>query len=303
MNKQLLDKWLNGLHTAEDLKVLEKDPTFAMYRKIDLFAKRIELPEVNTETSLQVLKSKLKQTPQTKSKVRTLPILLKIAAVLALLVASYVFINSLPTTTHTQIAQTKTLVLPDSSEVVLNENSEISYKENSWKEARELSLEGEAYFKVAKGKTFTVNTSQGSVTVLGTQFNVKARNGKFEVICYEGSVAVKHDSRKIRLEAGSGVTITNGEIQNSIVLVSKPEWIGNESSYDNVRIADVLSELETNYGITVTTQNIDVTLRFTGSYTHTDLDAALQTITLPLGLTYAFNNETNISIFPTEKSE
>lgn len=303
MNKQLLDKWLNGSHTAEDIKVLEKDPAFAAYRKIDHFAKHIELPEVDTEASLQVLKSKLTQTPQHKPKIRTLPILLKIAAVLTLLAASYVFINSLPTTAHTQIAQTKTFALPDSSEVVLNENSKISYKENTWQEARELSLEGEAYFKVAKGETFKVQSSQGVVTVLGTQFNVQDRGASFTVHCYEGIVSVQYNNKSISLPAGNSVIIENGTSTKSTVFVNKPEWLGNESAYDNVRITDVLNELETNYGITVTTQNIDVTLRFTGSYTHTDLEAALQTITLPLGLTYAINNKTNISIFPTTKAE
>ena len=43
--------------------------------------------------------------------------------------------------------------LPDHSEVVLNADSEITYKKSNWDTNRKLELQGEAYFKVAKGKT------------------------------------------------------------------------------------------------------------------------------------------------------
>ncbi|QIE59190.1 FecR family protein [Rasiella rasia] len=303
MDKNVLDKWLDGTHTAEELKALEQDPTFAAYRKIDRFAKQIELPPFDTEGSLASIKEKLANSQRKKPKVRVLPALLKIAAVLALVLVSYVFINALPTTINTQLAETTTLTLPDTSEILLNENSEISYQKNSWNENRMLSLNGEAYFKVAKGETFTVNTPQGTITVLGTQFNVTATNNTFQVHCYEGLVAVTYNNETIKLPAGNGVTVTNEILEQTKVFVNKPEWHGNESSYDNVRITDVLKDLEQNYNTTVSTQNIDVTLRFTGSYTHTDLEAALQTITLPLGLTYAIESEDSVIISTAKNKE
>jgi len=58
--------------------------------------------------------------------------------------------------------------------VVLNSKSTISFNKTDWKNNRQLTLDGEAYFKVEKGSTFTVNTNNGSVTVLGTQFNVNS---------------------------------------------------------------------------------------------------------------------------------
>jgi ferric-dicitrate binding protein FerR (iron transport regulator) len=51
-----------------------------------------------------------------------------------------------------------------------------------------LTLE-EAYFQVKKGQTFSVNTTDGVVKVLGTHFNVKQRKNYFEVNCFEGLVS------------------------------------------------------------------------------------------------------------------
>tara|TARA_A100000171_G_C2139891_1_gene154158 strand:+ start:9920 stop:10831 length:912 start_codon:yes stop_codon:yes gene_type:complete len=303
MNTQLLDKWLNGTHTAEDLAALETYPEFAAYQKIDAYAQHIEIPAFNTEAGLKDVKEKLKVKTQKAPKVRTLPRILKVAAVLALLVASYVFINSLPTTVTTQLAETKTIALPDSSEVLLNATSELSYKENTWENSRDLNLSGEAYFKVAKGKTFTVHTPQGQVEVLGTQFNVLGNDKDFSITCFEGLVAVTYNNKTIELARGKSASLKNGNLQVTETFVNKPTWVGNESSYDDALITNVLQDFETTYQTTVTTKNIDVTLRYTGSYTHKDMEAALQTITIPLGLNYTIENETSIIISPKNTSE
>ncbi len=303
MNKQLLDKWLNGTHTVEDLAILETYPEFAAYQKIDAYTKQIEIPSFDAEAGLKNLKEKLATKTKSSPKVITFPRLLKVAAVLALIAASYVFINSLPTTVTTKLAESKTIALPDTSEVFLNGSSEISYKENTWEDSRALNLNGEAYFKVAKGNKFLVNTSQGQVAVLGTQFNVLENGTNFSVTCYEGLVAVTHNNKTIQLSKGKNAVILDGTLQITEVFTNKPEWIGNESSYDNVTINNVLRDFETTYNTTVTTKNIDVTLRYTGSYTHKDLEAALQTITIPLGLTYTIESETSIIISSRNTSE
>lgn len=304
MDSQLLDKWLNGTHTPQELATLETYPEFVAYQKIDAYTKQIETPTFNTEAGLQEIKEKLARSSNATPKViALLPRLLKIAAVLAVLVASYVFINSIPTSINTQLAETKTISLPDTSEVFLNEDSEISYKKNSWEDSRELNLRGEAYFKVAKGKKFTVNTPHGIVEVLGTQFNVLATEDTFAVSCYEGLVAVTYDGILTKLPKGSKLTVASNSNSLSQIAINKPVWLANESSYEDTAILNVLQDLETTYGIKVTTQNIDVTLRYTGSYTHENLNVALQTITIPLGLTYTIESKTSITISPKNTSE
>ncbi|MDX1462155.1 MAG: FecR family protein [Marinirhabdus sp.] len=300
MDKNLLDKWLNGTHTAEDLRQLETDPKFAAYQKIDQYTKRIDLPAFDTEAALEAMKAKRDAADGSDTKVRTLPTLLKIAAVLAVIAATYVFFDTTASHTTTQIAETTTVQLPDASEVMINAQSELSFNENTWEEAREVQLTGEAYFKVAKGKTFKVQSAHGEVTVLGTQFNVIDREDKFSVSCFEGLVAVTFGDKQFELPAGTMINLVDETIEKGFVFVNKPTWIGNESSYDDVAIEAVINDLEAQYDIVIETQNIDVTLRFTGSFTHTDVNAALQTVTLPLGLTYAINTEDNVIISPAK---
>lgn len=66
--------------------------------------------------------------------------------------------------------------MPDSSEIWLNAGTAIKYPEKFSKAQRLVYLDGEAYFSVRKdvAKPFIVETSQLSVKVLGTRFNVKA---------------------------------------------------------------------------------------------------------------------------------
>ncbi len=81
------------------------------------------------------------------------------------------------------------LKLPDGTIVTLNGNSEIKYNKD---EPRQVSLKGEGYFKVksipSKKSKFWVNTSDLTVEVFGTQFNVNTRDQSTNVIFDEGSI-------------------------------------------------------------------------------------------------------------------
>jgi len=68
------------------------------------------------------------------------------------------------------------LQFPDGTSVVLNENSRISYNADFGKVKREIFLEGEAYFDVAKnpGVPLIIHAKNVDIKVLGTSFNVKA---------------------------------------------------------------------------------------------------------------------------------
>ncbi|QNJ98071.1 FecR family protein [Constantimarinum furrinae] len=302
--EDLLEKWLNGEITSAELEVLRTMPEFSSYHKIDEYVKRMQLPVHHTREELSILKQKLSPKKVERSaKVISLSTVIKIAAVLVLLLASYVYIDSLPTTVKTAVAETETIYLPDGSSVILNGASQILYKERGWNNERELELAGEAFFEVAKGETFTVNTEQGSITVLGTKFNVFSKQDNFVVKCFEGRVYVSHNGTGIELSKGETATVLNNQLTKDRVYSSRPGWIFNESSYDDVMLKNVLKELEKQYNIRVSTKNIDVNLRFTGSFTHENLEAALQTVTLPFGFNYSINNTNAVTIFANEPSQ
>ena len=301
--KQALEKWLNNEATPSDMQVLNAWPDFDSYKKIDTHTKRMVLPEHDITSGIKALRDTLlfnKAQKQKRPKVVTMPMLLKIAAIFVLLAGSTVFVTSLPTNIQAPIASIQTIELPDSSKITLKENARISYKKYGWPFNREVTLEGEAYFEVAKGKTFTVRTPSGNVSVLGTSFNVKTENDILIVSCFEGLVSVNANGINTLVTPGDSFSFAPMLVNNKIY-TSKPSWIFNESSFVDVPLDAVLMEIEKHYKVTLTTKNIDVTLRYTGSFTHTNLDQALQTVTLPLNLSFSKDSKNEVQIYDPKK--
>tara|TARA_R110002050_G_scaffold1281_6_gene9359 strand:+ start:95 stop:1003 length:909 start_codon:yes stop_codon:yes gene_type:complete len=281
MQENYLAKWLNNELPEEELAEFKKTEEYASYKKIAEVSSKLQAPTFDIEKALNESINK-------RSKVKVIrlsPIkkLMRIAAVVVLLVTgSYFYLNSLDETIKTDLAQNDTLLLPDTSEVILNAESKISYNKNNWDSQRNVTLEGEAFFKVAKGKKFTVETSNGLVTVLGTQFNVENRKGFYEVTCYEGLVSVTFKGNTIKLPFGSSFLVINNEViaaegpKNSF-----PSWMNNESSFKSIPLVFVLKEFERQYNIKVETKNIDTNTLFTGSFTNKQIELALKSICLP----------------------
>ena len=198
---------------------------------------------------------------------------------------------------ETQFGEQKTIALLDGSEVILNSKSKITYDKDNWENSRMLHLEGEAYFKVKKGSTFTVNTNNGSVKVLGTQFNVNSSNDYFQVVCYEGKVSVTNTEGTNVLTPNQNIRKINGnanELWQSNVI--EPTWINGESSFRSVPIKYVISALEEHYNIKFNKNNIDDSIVFTGSFAHGNLDVALKTVFNALHITYIEKEKDKIEL-------
>lgn len=287
----LLAKWLNKNITNEELKELKSSSEYATYIKIAEATSKLKIPSFNIDANFKAITSQIKLKDKV-IRLKPMATFLKIAAVLAVLFTVYLFINSLDTTIETKIAEKQYFLLPDDSKVVLNANSTINYNKKDWKKSRELTLNGEAYFNVSKGKKFLVITQLGIVNVLGTQFNVLARDDNFYIKCYEGLVSVSFNDTIIKLSAGKKLKIENGVlIKHFKNNTSSPGWIANESSFDNTTLAIVLKEFERQYPIKITTENINVNKRFSGSFTHNNLNLALKSVCDPLNLSFTINGE------------
>lgn len=298
--KDLVDKWLNDELTPEEFEVLRTLPEFSSYQKIDAFVHQLDNPEPLTEEGLIELKSKLSASSSSQSRFFSAGKLLRIAAAVALVLASYYFLSSNGSVMErTDLAQTKEIQLPDESTVRLNEDSELVYKSDDWSANREIKLEGEAYFEVAKGQTFSVVTNSGTVKVLGTKFNVNNRNNALIVRCFEGRVQVDSGDNSLVIDAGEGVSIALNNLTKFEVLTSTPAWLRNESTFDNMLIEKVVNVIAETYNVEIGTENIDVTLRYTGSFPNDNLEAALKAITLPLNLEYSIDSSGTVQIFST----
>ena len=296
-------KWFNGEISVEDIKTLYPDEDFSSLEKAAFYAKQMQAPNFDAEKALAEFKKRsfTKEAP----KVITLnyKAFLRIAAILVVMLASsYLMFFNNEEVYSTAIAQTKTLNLPDNTEVILNAKSRLSFDKKEWKKNRILDLDGEAFFKVTKGEKFSVNTDTGSIQVLGTQFNVKERSNFFEVMCYEGSVNVTYKHKNTVLTPGETFRIVNGEhVTVKDFNTKNPSWIAQESTFDNVPLWQVVDELEVQYDIAITIKDVDTLELFSGSFTHADKNIALQSITIPLRLNYKINGK-QVELFNYESN-
>jgi transmembrane sensor len=289
--KKLVSKWLQGKLNHEELEAFKQLDAYSSYLKLSENAKHFKAPEFDSSKSYTQLKEKFVKTKKPEPKNPTLNHIIRIAAVFAIGFGVYfLFFNDPYTTISTQIAENKTITLPDASVVTLNAMSVLKYKPKRWVSDRTVKLDGEAFFKVAKGETFTVKTSQGVISVLGTAFNVKSWGDIFEVNCYEGKVKVEHLNNSVELVASNTYKYHNGQVIKEDMLFVIPGWMENRSTFKSVNYSLVLSEFERQYNIVFELQNINTQQLFTGSFIHDSLDNALQSITLPLQLTYTKEN-------------
>lgn len=284
-----IHKWLNGeqkdnLLDQEEAKNLEK---------ISHYVKHIDLPKVDVENAYKDFN---KHYDKKKSKVVSLRKFALVAASVLLLIffSTYFWLMNGSTIVKTEIAENEVVVLPDNSRVTLNAASKIEYEKGSWNKERVLTLTGEAYFKVAKGKRFTVKLKEGFVQVLGTEFNIKDRKNYFEVVCYHGKVKVKHANTETILTAGKSFLVKNLKEEYKTTRKKRPSWILKESTYENVPLFVVLDDFERQYALAFDRSKIDVNKLFVGAFPYNDLNVALNAICLPLNLKFEINKKTII---------
>ncbi|WP_425077199.1 FecR family protein [Psychroserpens sp. S379A] len=287
MNREkLIQKWLDHDLNAQELEAFKQLEDYESLTQLDTNLKHFKAPEYNTSEQLEQVLNTIKTTP--KKNTNWLSTAIKIAAVFVICFGVYFYTTTLDTIVNTVASQKQSIELPDHSKVELNAMSSLAFNKHSWNDQREVSLQGEAFFKVAKGSRFDVKTDEGIVSVLGTQFNVKHRENYFEVICYEGKVAVTHKNNTTKLSPGDSFFILDGKlITTEKEIQSAPYWLQNQSRFKSLPYREVIAEFERQHDVLISLENIDDSQLFTGSFTHNDIEIALKSITLPLHLTYS----------------
>ena len=183
------------------------------------------------------------------------------------------------------------LTLPDASVVTLNSSSEIRYNSNEWPKQRNLQLFGEAFFEVSKGNDFIVETANGSITVLGTSFNVFAREGQLRVTCKTGKVRVNSEDAELILTAGQTATLVNKELLLSDYPANKiGTWRDGDFYFDATSLKDVIKEMERQFDIQLTVK-VNLEGRFySGYFNKNNLKESLQMVFIPMGLNLEIKN-------------
>lgn len=288
--ENLIVKWLDLSLNAEELEAFKKLDAAGSFLKISDTAKQFKAPNFDSESSYKNLLEKLIEVKKTTRPWKNY--VASIAAIFVITIGLYFAFFNVNQITYTAAnAEHIVLSLPDLSKVELNSGSELVFDERHWNDYRNLSLKGEAYFKVEKGSSFTVETAHGLVSVLGTEFNVKARNSYFEVSCYEGKVQVDFNNKIYLLNPGNSFRVINNEIKENKTTDSLPMWTKRKSVFKSVPIGDVIEELERQYNVQISAESINKSIIFTGSFTHDNLETAIKAITIPLDITYEIQKD------------
>lgn len=144
-------------------------------------------------------------------------------------------------------------VLPDSTVVWLNANTRLDYPAHFTAEAREVHLEGQAYFEVKKdeSKPFKVYAGVMEVEVLGTHFTVEnyPHKADIEAVLAEGSVKITGCgmNHAVVLTPGQLMSYDKKNGRRNVQTVNAgnyTSWIGDKMVFDNTPLADIVVNLE-----------------------------------------------------------
>jgi ferric-dicitrate binding protein FerR (iron transport regulator) len=193
--------------------------------------------------------------------------------------------------------QRKTLKLPDGSLVYLEPGSVLKYTGDFGKEERTVALTGEAFFEVQHDAVhpFIVASSLINTTVLGTSFNMEARNaGEARVVVLTGMVQVHANDSKdkkgqeVILTANKRVVYnsTTHQLQMSDAPDDAKFYAQKQQGrfiYDGAELIKVVNDLERYYNINVTVEEKLQHCAFYGDVnTVDDLEKALTLIAVSL---------------------
>jgi len=289
-NKTFLADWMAGKITDKELQDFVSPEEFLTYKKMQYAFDLLEKPVFDTTASFTKLKAKLPK-KQTITRKLIPNWAYAVAASFILFLGVFQYYNA-DISNQTLAGQTKEIALNEGTSIQLNALSAITY--SKYQNQRDISLQGEAYFKVTKKGTFSVHTSNGIIEVLGTEFNVISRNGFLEVICYEGKVAVTSQGKRWTLLPNDAWKSYNGKTEIWKTSKLTASWLEGESSFKSTPLVFVLQAIENQYAVQLISENFDKSILFTGSFTHNSIDKALKSICLPLGLEYKKDENSTI---------
>jgi ferric-dicitrate binding protein FerR (iron transport regulator) len=176
--------------------------------------------------------------------------------------------------------------LPDGSEIQLNSVSSITFDETNWETSRNIELQGEAFFKVQEGSTFTVKTNKGTVQVLGTSFNINTYADHFLVTFFTVKLKVTTPKNNQFLTKGLMTELENGTLIEPISFNDSLAigWKEGQFSFKNASLGEVLAAIERQFDVEISAKKEDK--RRTGDFyfENNELEDALYKVLYPLGL-------------------
>lgn len=196
-------------------------------------------------------------------------------------------------------AESKMIILPDSTKVWLNHYASLSYPKVFSDKSREITLNGEAYFEVTKdsARPFKVKGDHLIVQVLGTKFNFSSSPKKENIVSLiEGMVEVTSTTND------DGIVITPGQRvifnpENNRIRVDEANaaldavWHNGLIPFHNSTITEIISDLESLYDVDIIVrQSVDLTATYSGAaQRYESIDSTLDALCNTLPIQYTRN--------------
>lgn len=222
---------------------------------------------------------------------------LKLAAsIVVLLGISWLTFNiyaSQQSKTIETFAKKSEVTLPDGTQVTLNAYTKLTYPKKFDNDTRRVELSGEAFFNVSRNpeKPFIINAKDAEIKVLGTSFNVLARNNikGVDVVVTTGTVSLSSMTNKtesIILSVGeSGNLLQNKVLKTKVSDINYLSWKTQIIDFRNSPLSTVIEVLNNTYTANIKLENPTIgNLKLTSKYDHINLDTIIKTVCIAFDL-------------------
>lgn len=206
-----------------------------------------------------------------------------------------------------------TVTLPDGTVVMLNGGTRLTYDTKAFgRKLREVALDGEAFFEVAKNREvpFIVNNGEAQVKVLGTSFNVEgySADAAIRVTLKSGKVSMRIAGTPddCVLVPGQQVVYMKPEhrlIRRQVKVDEVTAWRKGEMFFDDLSLEEIASRLERRFGVPVVIRSEALKQsRYNGAFTPEDnLERILSFLSLMDARLHYEKKEGTIWIYSDEK--
>ncbi|MCT4615771.1 MAG: FecR domain-containing protein [Marinifilaceae bacterium] len=146
--------------------------------------------------------------------------------------------------------------LSDGTVVNLNSETKFKYPTHFVGDTREVEIDGEAYFSVAKNKNkpFVVKCGDTQIKVLGTSFNINSyhETGNITTTLVEGSVQLRYKENKILLKPDQQAIACAGNIEvKKVDTRLYTSWVDGVYYFDNKKMSEIMTQIERWYDVNV----------------------------------------------------
>lgn len=190
--------------------------------------------------------------------------------------------------------------LSDGSVVWLNADSEITFP-NKFVGDRKVKAKGELFFEVTKDAShpFVVETTRGSIQVLGTAFNLRCYQDEMPVTTLvRGKVAYSFNNHSVILKPGQQCRVENDGLRvYNVDTYEYISWIDEVLVFKNKRLDEIMNTLSRLYDVNISYNDEHLkNLSFTGSFKqYENLEDVIQMIE-ECGLIHIDKNGSQLTI-------